>query len=281
MGNSLMAVRDIVINIKYIVVGGIIVLFLPEQASLSKTGLEKIDTYLTLSKIGCPVFKSAVIMPKENINQKLIDKLHTYFKTEQVTVRYQYFRPYHTPIQGGNRYELSLKAIYPLQTDNTLLWLLEPINRLRNDYGINLYFQHDECTIEIVGKGFDVSDLNRGQISPHQIIITELPIRKGLYDEWWKFLQYSFVSKEEYLRSQNRRIQKLSNTGHNASYNIFNMVYKPLPIEMLEKLLYYISAIYEYMQEKDYCVSCSISNGKYIFWDIQTPNGKKSIYGVK
>ena len=196
MGNSLMAVRDIVINIKYIVVGGIIVLFLPEQASLSKTGLEKIDTYLTLSKIGCPVFKSAVIMPKENINQKLIDKLHTYFKTEQVTVRYQYFRPCHTPIQGGNRYELSLKAIYPLQTDNTLLWLLEPINRLRNDYGINLYFQHDECTIEIVGKGFDVSDLNRGQISPHQIIITELPIRKGLYDEWWKFLQTLLFQKK-------------------------------------------------------------------------------------
>lgn len=256
-------------------------LFLPLQSEHMKNSYEKIDTYLTLSKIGCPIFKSAIIMPYEEINQDVIDNLYHYFKTDQVTVRYQYLRPSNTPIQGGNRYDLSLKAIYPLQNDYTILWILEPINRLKNDYGINIYFHYHLCTIEIVGKGFDVSDINRGQISPHQIISTELPIRMGIYNEWWKFLKFHFITDIEYKRSQDRRISKLSNMGYTVSRNIFEEVYKPLPIEMLEELLFYISAIYKYMNEKDYCVSCSISNGKYIFWDIQTPNGKKNIYGVK
>ena len=257
-------------------------LFLPKQADLIKAGLEKIDTYLTLSNIGCPVFKSAVIMPDEEIGQEIIDSLLAYFQTDQVTVRYQYIRPCHTPIQGGNRYKLSVEAIRPLQNDDTLLWILEPIDRLRNDYGINLYFHSDSCTIEAVGRGFDVSDLNRGQISPHQIIKTELPVRKGLYNEWWKFLKYSFAPEEEYRRSQDKRIQKLTTMMKCAvSYEIFNKKYRPLPMDMLEKLLFYISTIYEHVDEEDYCVSCSISDGTYIFWDIQTPNGKKIIYGVK
>lgn len=257
-------------------------LFLPEQAALIKAGFEKIDTYLTLSNIGCPVFKSAVIMPDEEISQEIIDGLLRYFNTEQVTVRYQYIRPCHTPIQGGNRYKLSIETICPLQNSDTLLWILKPIDRLRNDYGINLYFHSGICTVECVGRGFDVSDLNRGQLSPHQIIEMELPIRMGLYNEWWKFLKYSFATEEEYRRSQDKRIQKLfAMMGCAVSYEIFNEKYRPLPMDMLEKLLFYISMIHEHVNEEDYCVSCSISDGAYIFWDIQTPNGKKIIYGVK
>lgn len=257
-------------------------IFLPEQANRIKAKFEKISTYLTLYNIGCPVFKSAVIMPDESISQEVIDDLMAYFQTEQVTVRYQYIHPCHTPIQGGNRYKLSMETISPLQNDDTLLWILEPIDRLKNDFGINLYFHSDICIIEVVGRGFDVSDLNRGQVSPHQIIVTELPIRCGYYNEWWKFLRYSFATDEEYCCSREKRIQKLSKImGCVMSYEIFNKTYQPLTMDMLEKLLTYVSAIYEHVDEKDFCVSCSICNGTYIFWDIQTPRGKKTIYGVK
>lgn len=256
-------------------------LFLLEQKEYIKRSHEKIDTYLTLFKMGCPVLKSAIIMPNEKINQSMIDELHDYFKTVKVLIRYQYVHPCNTPIQGGNQYNLSLEEICPLQNNNTILWILEPSNRLTNDYGINLYFHFDECVIEVVGKGFDISDINRGQISPHQIIISELPIRTGLYNEWWKFLKFSFIDKMKYQQSKTMRLLKLSAMGYNVSNDIFNKEYKPLSIDMLEQLLRYVSTIYEHIDEKDYCVSCSIINGKYVFWDIQTPNGKNNIYGVK
>lgn len=254
---------------------------LPKQAEKIKSGLEKIDTYLMLSKIGCPVFKSAVIMPDEIIDQKTISRLYDYFKTDDVTVRYQYIRPSINPIQGGNRYKLSQKEIASLQNRDVLLWLLEPINRLENEYGINLYFHCNNCNIEVVGKGFDVSDLNRGQISPHQVIITELPIRMGVYNEWWKFLKYSFVGEAEYKLSQVRRIKKLSEMGYKVSKDIFNKKYQPISMEKLEELLLYISLIDACIELEDFCVSCSISDNHYVFWDIQTPNGKKRTYGVK
>ncbi len=170
--------------------------FLPEQDKNIRRDWEKIHTYLTLSKLGCPVFKSALIMPSEEISKKKICKLSEYFETNEVTVRYQYIHPNSSPIQGGNRYPLLQKELKMLQHKDTVLWILEPINRLKNDYGINLYFHNNCCIIEIVGKGFDVSDLNRGQISPHQSIMTELPVRWGYNNEWRKFLQYSFSDKK-------------------------------------------------------------------------------------
>lgn len=256
-------------------------LFLPEQADFIQPGLEKIDTYLTLSQVGCPVFRSALLKSDEPINSETILGLRNYFQTEEVTVRYQYVRPSIHPIQGGNRYRLSLETITPLITADTYLWFLEPINRLKNEYGINLHFQSDCCHIEMVGQGFDVSDLNRGQISPHQTIITELPVRMGAYNEWWKFLKYSFATQEEYLRSIDRRITKLISMGYTVSRRIFCPQYKPLPIEKLEILLGYISRINSSVGQDDFCVSASISDHHFIFWDIQTPAGKKRTYGVK
>ena len=256
-------------------------IFLPEQAGIVKAGLEKIETYLTLAQIGCPVFRSVLIMPDDIINQEAIDQIQSYFKVEEVTVRYQYIRACKNPIQGGNRYKLSAEALSPLQTPDTLLWILEPINRLKNEYGINLRFHDNQCIIEMVGKGFDVSDINRGQISPHEIVQTELPIRMGVYNEWWKFLHYSFCSQAAYEASQSIRIGKLSKMGYSVNTDIFARYYQPLPIDKLEELLKYITSIYNSVNKEDFCVSCSIAGGHFVFWDIQTPKGKQYIYGAR
>lgn len=117
----------------------------------------------------------------------------------------------------------------------------------------------------MVGQGFDVSDLNRGQVSPHQAIVTELSVRMGAYNEWWKFLKYSFTTQEEYLQSIDRRIEKLTSMGHTVSRQIFCPQYKPLSIERLETLLDYISRISVHVDQEDFCVSVSISNHHFIF----------------
>lgn len=242
--------------------------------------MEKIETYLFLARIKCPVLKSVLIDSNEIIDPLLIEKLKNYFNNSKVTVRYQYIKPSCHPIQGGNKYNLEANTISKLQNPYSLLWILEPINRLENKYGINLHFKQNYCTIEIVGKGFDVSDLNRGQVSPHEIIYTELPIRKGEYCEWWKFLHYKFCSQSDYETSKKIRLQKLKEFGFQVSDDIFEKKYHPLSMDALEELLRYITSIHKNVSVNDFCVSCSIVNNQFVFWDIQTPQGKKHIYGA-
>ena len=130
----------------------------------------------------------------------------------------------------------------------------------------------------IVGKGFDVSDLNRGNISPHEIIHMDLPIRMGGQDEWWKFMHYSFSSDIEYQYSKRLRMQKICSMNLPVSGLIFNERYRPLPYDILEKMLRYISIIYENIDYKRFCVSCSVMYGRIFFWDIQTFSGKNKLY---
>ena len=136
------------------------------------------------------------------------------------------------------------------------------------------------CAIEIVGRGFDASDLTRGRVSPQEIVTTELPVQMGVYNEWWKFLTFAFQRGEEYQSSKKRRLQKLTEMGYAVSDDIFPQNYQPLPFGKLEELLHYISSIYDFMEEDDFCVASSIYRGSYVFWDIQTARNKMRRYGI-
>ena len=67
--------------------------------------------------------------------------------------------------------------------------------------------------------------------------------------------------------------------GLNFSLEIFDAEYRPLPFDVLEKLLAYIRAIDEnWTISQEYVVSISMNiDGKLVFWDIQTPSGKMKI----
>lgn len=256
-------------------------LYLPRDKGDVKFRMEKIDTYLLLSHIGCPVAHSAIVFPEEQIDLTLCSSLRNYFQSSQTIVRYLYLQPNSAPISGGRLCDISVESINDIRVEGTLLWLLEPSDKLRNDYGIDLLFTNNVCTIEIMGKGFDVTDLNRGQLLPHETIISELPTRLGIYGEWWKFLQFSFIDQQSYEESIRLRLKKLSRLGIAASCDIFNKSFVPLPYEKLEELLNYISILYNSVSQTEYCVSCCIYNNQFVFWDIQTPLGKKIAYGVK
>lgn len=256
-------------------------LFLPQDKGNVKFRMEKIDTYLLLSHIGCPVARSAIIFPEEKVDLSVCKNLSDYFQSSQAIVRYLYLHPNFAPISGGRLYDISVETLNCIRVEGTLLWLLEPSDKLCNDYGIDLLFADNVCTIEIVGKGFDVTDLNRGQLHPHETITSELPVRFGIYEEWWKFLHFTFVDQQSYEESICLRLNKLSRLGITASREIFNNSFVPLPYEKLEELLNYISILYSSVSKTEYCVSCCIYKNHFVFWDIQTPLGKKIAYGVK
>ena len=253
-------------------------IFLPYTSAFIDNKWGKVTTYLQLFKSGCPILKSVLIFQNEIIEKDKINILQEYFGCDRVTVRYQYISSCSSPVIGGNM--AFLKEINQFKKTDAILWLLEPVDRLKNEYGINLRFANGYCTIDIVGKGFDSSDINRGQLSPHQEIISELPYRVGYYQEWWKFLKFRFAKPEEYLRSKKVRLQKLRKLGLDTTEEIFNLTYHPLPFEMLKKLLDYINIIDNCVNFDDFWVSCSVYQGNFIFWDIQVPDEKMKIYGV-
>jgi hypothetical protein len=56
-----------------------------------------------------------------------------------------------------------------------ILLLLEPCSPLENSYNVSALFENDAVAVlEIVGPGFDASDLQRGHLSPHERIRLDL-----------------------------------------------------------------------------------------------------------
>lgn len=242
---------------------------------------EKINTYQFLHKVGCPVFNSVLFDEDENLDIEKLKIIKEVLKSDYCTVRYQYVKPTINPIKGGNKTQISLDALESKKVTGTMMWLLEPIDRTKNIYGINIYVNRvfEFVKIEIVGKGFDVSDLNRGNISPQELITSKYPIENGWNNEWWKFLKFNYSNNIKFEADKKLRIKKLSEFGLNVDETIFDSKFVPLPIEKLEKLLECIQSIDgNWVKSDEYIVSVSINdNNKLVFWDIQTPKGKMKI----
>lgn len=258
-------------------------LYLPSIANDLRM-YQKLDTYITLFRVGCPVFKSIVIEKDDQLTLENINLIRNYLGSDYCTLRYQYIRPNFKPVRGGNKILITSDHLTRMIVPDTLLWLLEPIDRLENNYGINLFFNQRTSTLyfECVGRGFDVSDLNRGNITPHQIILYSLPIEYGWNNEWWKYAKFFITSKVQYDTSKKVRIEKLQSLGLTADYSIFDENYKPLTSSILERLMYFSEQIFSAVcHEEEFVVSCSIDkNSNPVFWDIQTPTGKINIIGA-
>lgn len=76
--------------------------------------------------------------------------------------------------RGGNLIKITriLRESRKYLANGRILLLLAPRSRYDNLYSINALFtpDTDKIYLEIVGAGFDASDLNRGDISPHETI---------------------------------------------------------------------------------------------------------------
>ena len=241
---------------------------------------EKVNTYQLLSKAGCPVLKSVLIENNDMLSYKSIAAISKYLGSDYCTLRYQYIKPDKNPVRGGNRIMLDYETIFRRIVDGALLWPMEPLNRLKNLYGINLLFNRRDSILvfECVGRGFDTSNLNRGDVNPHQTIYFNLPIDYGWYGEWWKFAKFEFAPDTDFQKSKLIRLKNLEKLGLDADMSIFSPRYEPLTISIIDKLLKYSEMIYNNFSSDYFVVTSSIVGSKIIFWDISTPLGKLKIY---
>lgn len=242
---------------------------------------EKIATYQFLSNAHCPVLKSVLFEEKEELTKAKLDVVKSVLKSDYCIVRYQYVRECTNPVKGGNRVLISVEDLNSRMVYGAQMWLLQPTDRTKNIYGINVHVNRTlgYLIIECVGKGFDVSDLNRGNISPHERISFNYPVKYGWQNEWWKFIKIEFVSDQEFQNDKVIRMNKLRKFGLLPSNRIFDSKFKPLPYQTIENLMEYIQNIDDEWDKSDeYIVSVSMNvDGRLIFWDVQTPIGKMRI----
>lgn len=273
--------------------------YLPSKHDKFKN-MQKLETYQLLNDIGCPVLDSVLIEGKDTLTDHVIEGIKCHLKSDYCTMRYQYISPSATPVRGGSRVKIAKEEINKSKVEGTLLWLLEPTDRLTNKYGLNMYFDRKmgKLTFECVGKGFDTSNINRGDMNPHQRIIFRLPSSEigdskkakfvefelGWNMEWWKFAKFDFMDEPVYEESKHTRLSNLKLLGYSsADERIFDISYRPLSVSIIEKLLCYAKALYECEQlakQNEFVVNCSVmGDDRFVFWDIATPLGKVAVFG--
>ena len=240
--------------------------------------LKKIDTYNLIASTGCPVLSSVLIEKTCDLTPNNIKVIKDYLASDICTVRYQYTKSNKSPIVGGNLVNIDCLSLSKLELTDAKLWLLQKVTREKNMYGISIYFQENQIQVELVGKGFDGSDLNRGNVSPHEIITLENPIRMGWQQEWWKFIKVWICSHKQFLKSKNVRMNKLSSMGIQANDALFDERYVPLPYNYLEQLILYIKALNNVVSVNSVVAASILENGDFVFWDIHEEKDKINCY---
>ena len=245
---------------------------------------EKIESYLQLAKLNIPILKSVIITNNEieNMTEEIENIIKSHLKCEKCMIRYIYINPCHSPRNGGKIVDIKKENISQEAIPEAHLWLLEECDRTNNLWcsNISINLNTNNIHIEILGEGFDISDINKGKIIPHEYIDLSYPIEYGEYKEWWKWASFSFCSQNEYINSIKIRKKRLNE--FKVECINFNKSYKPLDLGFIEIIISTIEKIYDFIENKniDFCnLSCSYEkNKKFICWDIQTPKGKLRAY---
>ncbi|NDB92670.1 MAG: hypothetical protein EB167_08270, partial [Nitrososphaeria archaeon] len=169
----------------------------------------KAKSIAILDKLGFHVLPGAAILAW---NEKISLKLLNYCKENNwtsVTIRTDKAKETGENIPRGgyqvqiNKLETEIKKHL---RNGRIVIVHEPRDRYKNLYGINVLYDNKiptELYFEVVGHGFEVSNLNRGDIQPHE----KLVIRKK--NDEFVILKRDIISNSEYKNSVNLRYQQI------------------------------------------------------------------------
>lgn len=147
-----------------------------DEAIADLIGFNKFLSILFLRKINFPTLNGIIITKWSEYSLE---------KVEYFTKRYGFTRlllrhdknPEKPPYPRGGylvEHENIEQETKRYIEQNRIVFWLEPANCLHNIYSINCLFNRDDILFEIVGPGFDASDLQRGDQSPHEVISMDI-----------------------------------------------------------------------------------------------------------
>ena len=178
-----------------------------------------------------------------------------------------------------------------------IVMVLEPRNKFQNLYGINIQYDNsDTLYFEVVGSGFDVSNLNRGDTIPHERFTVNLHGEKLEISnhniisqlEYEKSVNYCYKQIGESVLEKNReyteeeKIEAAKNYLKKHDYTLLenSKNYQPLPNDDIKKIRNSISKLPHLMSKMgldtdNFVVSTTIfDSGELVFWDIVFPKYK-------
>jgi len=284
------------------------------------SGFNKLESVLLFRILGLPTLDTVILT---DFGKEIFEFLKRKYKGKTFIVRTD--RKKETASLPRAGYKSSTEDLFlhvpKLMGNGRIVFLLETsLSRYDHIYSMNLLFEYDRLIIEIVGRGFDVSDLNRGDISPHEIL--EIPLNYFYNFGSWDIYDLApldiacfrkfLVQKEEYRKSIELRLSKIGRGLTEGGKNdkicfeeslvkarkylmdqgktlIFedNSNYQPIPFNLLKKivrLVYYLPMeIFQFKKPIEvFSVSCGVyCTGQIVFWDIVFPSIKFDLSKIK
>lgn len=284
------------------------------NTSKALKGYYKFLSILYLDLLGLPKLDGIIITKWEKDTEENIKSFFKKKSIQKVMIRSDKKNETGKLPRGGylvdinNMKEEALK----LFKNNRIIALLEPANFYDNLYGFNALFHPDVNYIhmEVVGPGFDVSDIKRGDISPHEIIKLPRVNHNQSFDgaeelSPWK-VKRTIMSPGHYQKAVFYRLVKigrlitkqknlqqsldednlielaidyLQKSNHTLLLNNMNK-YNPMSFRYIENIYYYIVLLPEKMKlfsfkSEPFVISGGIVKpNRVVFWDIVWPDLK-------
>lgn len=175
---------------------------------------KKVMSIARLSMLGLPILEGFVT---KSISDEVLEYLKYWMRErrmERLTVRFDSTQP------GGLKRRMrsnmtveELRQIRDLVRDGVVAVIMEESDRLQQSYGVLTAFAEDCLICEVVGPGYDVDELMRGQIMPHERFVFR---RKDISDDNYRDLGptdvilHSIIASEAYVQSEEYRCGKVS-----------------------------------------------------------------------
>ena len=278
----------IVFTDKYMFIDDDIDLFL-----LKKAKAFKMLSLVEASRSGIPILPTALCL---NYNSNYLNQIMTTLKLPLI-IRVDYKNLPKRKVLGGfplHRND-TVKEVSKFLVREKYYPVYHPfVNRLNNLYSVGILIEpkSNESYLEILGQGFDASDLRLGSSIPHQTL-------RLYHYEFLKAETISIISPSSYKKERDRRKIKISkmlkytdfinknnyllssletfssdNENQNALLSLIPEEFTPIPENMLKSLIemtYVLRSdvINKLPDSNNYIVSLSyVDRHEWVLWDI-------------
>jgi hypothetical protein len=268
-----------------------------ERASETYAGYTKLVGWLTVVRLGLPTLRGVVVTSWSPEAERIIGQFLELITRDAVTIRSDSLHGRGSYPPGGDLVTANeLSSVVGRFLDlGRVVFLLEPRSRFDDLYSLSIgYIDASTVIVEAVGPGFDASDLNRGEASPHEwwrldetdgIVVEHSRASRAAYEESWRTRLDKvarLVCIEQGIRPSNRQGRRqaehwLRENGHNLLIDS-ETEYQAMPGPLLNAALANCSSLRTKLPEiglqADSFVVSMTYFGRFaepIYWDVAWP----------
>jgi len=168
----------------------------------------KIRSIILLKLLGIPVLDFVIVTKWDNSAIANINKFAKKIKSKSFLLRHD--KAPEVPIhpRGGYivKYDDLESECNKYFVQNRVVLLLEPFSPYDNVYNVNILYERDRLVFEILGKGFDASDIQRGDTLLHESFEF---LNSESYQEDLIPISHNVISEQYYRKTIEQRYKKI------------------------------------------------------------------------